>query len=68
MNFIRKMTTNVSKYRYNHTMYRIRDPKASLKFYTEILGMKLLDEHHSDEAKFSLFFLGYEDPASEGLV
>ncbi|KAJ1777610.1 Lactoylglutathione lyase [Coemansia sp. RSA 353] len=68
MNFIRKMTTNVAKYRYNHTMYRIRDPKASLKFYTEILGMKLVDEHHSDEAKFSLYFLGYEDPASEGLV
>ncbi|KAJ2161101.1 Lactoylglutathione lyase [Coemansia sp. RSA 552] len=63
----RKMTTDVSKYRYNHTMYRIRDPKASLKFYQEALGMKLMDEHHSDEAKFSLYFLGYEDPASNGL-
>ncbi|KAJ1726247.1 Lactoylglutathione lyase [Coemansia sp. Benny D160-2] len=62
------MTTDVSTYRYNHTMYRIKDPKASIKFYTEALGMKLLEEHHSEESKFSLYFLGYEDPASKGLV
>ncbi|KAJ2079226.1 Lactoylglutathione lyase [Coemansia sp. RSA 988] len=62
------MTTDISKYRFNHTMYRIKDPKTSLHFYTEILGMKLLDEHHSEEAKFSLYFLGYEDPASNGLT
>ncbi|KAJ2783636.1 Lactoylglutathione lyase [Coemansia interrupta] len=61
------MTTDVSTYRYNHTMYRVKDPKASLKFYSEILGMKLVDEHHSPEAKFSLYFLGYNDPASQGL-
>lgn len=60
--------TDVSTYRYNHTMYRIKDPKASLKFYTGTLGMKLLDEHHSEEAKFSLYFLGYEDPASKGMA
>ncbi|KAJ1958491.1 lactoylglutathione lyase [Linderina pennispora] len=62
------MTTDVSKYRFNHTMYRIKDPKASLKFYSEALGMKVLDQHHNDDAKFSLYFVGYEDPASEGLV
>ncbi|KAI7832011.1 lactoylglutathione lyase [Kickxella alabastrina] len=61
-------TTDVSTYRYNHTMYRIKDAKASLKFYTEALGMKLVDEYHNAEAKFSLYFLGYEDPASAGLV
>ncbi|KAJ2846353.1 Lactoylglutathione lyase [Coemansia erecta] len=67
---IRKMatTTDVSNYRYNHTMYRIKDPKASLQFYTETLGMKLLDENHNPESKFSLYFLGYEDPASAGLA
>ncbi|KAJ1848130.1 Lactoylglutathione lyase [Coemansia sp. RSA 2703] len=61
------MTTDVSTYRYNHTMYRVKDPKASLKFYSEILGMQLVDEHHNPEAKFSLYFLGYKDPASQGL-
>ncbi|KAJ2772603.1 Lactoylglutathione lyase [Coemansia nantahalensis] len=58
------MTTDVSKYRLNHVMYRIRDPKASVRFYSEALGMKLLDTMHSDEAKFSLYFFGYEDPAT----
>ncbi|KAJ1994497.1 Lactoylglutathione lyase [Coemansia thaxteri] len=62
------MTTDVSTYRYNHTMYRVKDPKASIKFYTEALGMKLLEEHHKPEAKFSLYFLGYEDQGSDGLV
>ncbi|KAJ2608494.1 Lactoylglutathione lyase [Coemansia sp. RSA 1365] len=61
------MTTDISKYRFNHTMYRIKDPKASLHFYTSVLGMKLLEEHHMDEAKFSLYFVGYEDPQSNGL-
>ncbi|KAI9500658.1 lactoylglutathione lyase [Coemansia spiralis] len=56
------MTTDVSTYRYNHTMYRIKDPKASLKFYVDALGMKLLDEHHNDDAKFSLYFLGFDSP------
>ncbi|KAJ1726027.1 Lactoylglutathione lyase [Coemansia biformis] len=62
------MTTDVSKYRLNHTMYRIKDPKASIGFYTEALGMKLLDTMHNEAAKFSLYFLGYEDPASSGVA
>ncbi|KAJ2748048.1 Lactoylglutathione lyase [Coemansia aciculifera] len=62
------MTTDLSTYRYNHTMYRIKDPKASIKFYTEVLGMTFLEEHHKKEAKFSLYFLGYADPGSKGLV
>ncbi|PVV02974.1 hypothetical protein BB560_002556 [Smittium megazygosporum] len=48
-------------------MYRIRDPKASLHFYTEVLGMKLLDEYHNEDAKFSLFFVGYESDHTKGI-
>ncbi|ANZ77550.1 BA75_04465T0 [Komagataella pastoris] len=44
----------------NHGMYRIRDPKVSLKFYKEVLGMKLYSTREFPEAKFTLFFLGYE--------
>ncbi|KAJ2785204.1 Lactoylglutathione lyase [Coemansia javaensis] len=62
------MTTDVAKYRFNHVMYRIKDPKASVAFYRDVLGMKLLETHHSDEAKFSLYFFGYEDPASSGVA
>ncbi|KAJ1718859.1 Lactoylglutathione lyase [Coemansia erecta] len=57
------MTTDISTYRLNHTMYRIKDSKASLKFYTEVIGMQLLEEHHFAEAGFSVYFLGFNDPA-----
>ncbi|KAH7972166.1 hypothetical protein HPB52_008580 [Rhipicephalus sanguineus] len=36
------------------TMYRIRDPKASLDFYTRVLGMRLLQKLDFPEMKFSL--------------
>mmetsp|Transcript_24717 Transcript_24717/g.32269 ORF Transcript_24717/g.32269 Transcript_24717/m.32269 type:complete len:243 (-) Transcript_24717:408-1136(-) len=43
------------------TMIRIKDPKASLDFYTRILGMSLLTAVHFDEWKFSIYFVGYAD-------
>ena len=53
-------------------MFRIKDPKKSLDFYTEILGMKLLKEFHFESMKFSLYFVGYaikenipEDPTAQ---
>lgn len=41
-------------------MYRIKDPRVSLTFYTEVLGMILLQKLDFPEAKFSLYFMGYE--------
>ncbi|KAM1227303.1 hypothetical protein ACFX2I_006586 [Malus domestica] len=46
------------------TMFRIKDPKASLDFYSRVLGMSLLKRLDFPEMKFSLYFLGYEDLAS----
>ncbi|XP_059659304.1 lactoylglutathione lyase isoform X1 [Cornus florida] len=55
------------------TMYRIKDPKVSLDFYSRVLGMSLLKRLDFPEMKFSLYFMGYEklfffmqfqDPAS----
>ena len=40
-------------------MYRIKDPKRSLEFYTGMLGMKLLQKMDFPEMKFSLYFMGY---------
>ncbi|XP_065867787.1 lactoylglutathione lyase-like [Euphorbia lathyris] len=46
------------------TMYRIKDPKVSLDFYSRILGMSLLKRLDFADMKFSLYFMGYENPAS----
>ena len=44
-------------------MYRIKDPRKSLPFYTGVLGMKLLQKLDFPEAKFTLYFMGYEAAA-----
>lgn len=44
---------------FNHTMLRVKDPTASLDFYTRVLGFSLIDQRHFDEAAFSLYFLAY---------
>lgn len=46
-------------YVFNHTMLRVRDPKESLKFYSDVLGMKLVRKLDFAEWKFSLYFLAY---------
>jgi len=49
-----------------HTMLRVGDLERSVKFYTSVLGMKLLRTTDRPEQKYSLAFVGYdnEDRAS----
>lgn len=51
--------------RFNHTMIRIKDPEKTLAFYQNILGMKLIKSSVHENAKFTLYFLGYGVSAGE---
>lgn len=59
--------TDPAKYKFNHSMLRIKDPKASLKFYQH-LGMSIVEQKKFPDNKFDLYFLAYDSPkaASHG--
>ncbi|KAI8098515.1 lactoylglutathione lyase [Halteromyces radiatus] len=59
------MSTDPSKYIFNHTMIRIKDPKASLDFYEKVLGMKQINRMDMESGKFTLYFLAYVDSVPE---
>lgn len=50
-----------------HTMLRVGDLDRSIKFYTEVLGMRLLRRNDYPDGKFTLAFVGHQ-PESEGAV
>jgi lactoylglutathione lyase len=59
-------------FRLNHSMLRVKDPQASLQFYTHVLGMGVLRKIDFPEMKFSLYFLarlegrGQDVPQDDG--
>ncbi len=44
-----------------HSMIRIRDVDASLRFYRDGMGMKLLDRYDFEAYEFSILFLSFDD-------
>ncbi|HHX4057393.1 MAG: lactoylglutathione lyase [Burkholderia contaminans] len=51
-----------------HTMLRVGDLDASIRFYTEVLGMRLLRKHDYPDGKFTLAFVGYEDESEAAAI
>lgn len=50
-------------------MIRVKDKDVSLKFYQEIMGMKLYRTSENASANFNLYFLGYGSmPSSDSSV
>ena len=46
---------------YMHTMIRVHDLDASVKFYTTLLGMKELRRREVPDGKYTLCFVGYAE-------
>jgi len=51
-----------------HTMIRVGDLDRSLKFYTDILGMKLLRRRDYPDGQFTLAFVGYGDESENSVI
>ena len=63
-----EMTTDSSKFRLLHTMLRVKDLDASLDFYTNRLGMKLLRKTDFPSGEFTLAFVGYGDEENHSVI
>jgi len=51
-----------------HTMLRVGDLERSLRFYTEVLGMRLLRRKDYPDGKFTLAFVGYGDETDTAVI
>jgi lactoylglutathione lyase len=49
-------------------MLRVGDLDRSLRFYTEVLGMRLLRRNDYPDGKFTLAFVGYGDEADTAVL
>jgi lactoylglutathione lyase len=51
-----------------HTMLRVNDLQESLKFYCDVLGMKLLRQKDYPGGEFTLAFVGYGDESETAVI
>ncbi|MEH2464977.1 lactoylglutathione lyase [Nostoc sp.] len=51
-----------------HTMLRVGNLEESLKFYCEVLGMKLLRQKDFPGGEFTLAFVGYGDESDQAVI
>ena len=63
-----KSAADTDKYRLLHTMIRVRNLDASLQFYTDLLGMKVLRQRDYPSGKFTLAFVGYGEETDHTVI
>ena len=51
-----------------HTMLRVGDLEASIRFYCDVLGMKLLRRDDFPDGRFTLAFVGYGDESNHTAI
>ena len=61
-------SADTSKFRFLHTMIRVRNLEKSLDFYTRHLGMKVLYRKDYPSGEFTLAFVGYGDDATHTVI
>ncbi len=54
--------------RYLHTMIRVNNLDESVKFYTNLLGMRELRRTDVPDGKYTLAFVGYDDEANSTVL
>ena len=57
-----------SKFQLMHTMLRVKDLEKSIDFYTNLLGMTLLNKLDFPEGKFTLAFIGYGTEETHSVI
>ena len=55
-------------YQYMHTMLRVKNLDASVKFYTDLFGMRELRRNEVPGGKYTLAFLGYGDESTHTVL
>jgi lactoylglutathione lyase len=51
-----------------HTMLRVGDLDRSIRFYTDVLGMRLLRRSDNPSQKYTLAFVGYGDESAAAVL
>jgi lactoylglutathione lyase len=51
-----------------HTMIRVGDLEKSIRFYTDVLGMRLLRRKDYPGGRFTLAFVGYGDESEQAAI
>jgi lactoylglutathione lyase len=51
-----------------HTMIRVGDLERSIRFYTDVLGMRLIRRHEYPEGRFTLAFVGYGEEKESAVI
>jgi lactoylglutathione lyase len=54
--------------RFLHTMLRVSNLERSLRFYCDVLGMRLLRQKDYPDGKFTLAFVGYGDESDHTVL
>ncbi len=51
-----------------HTMLRVGNLDVSIKFYTNVLGMRLLRRRDSEQGRYTVAFVGYGEESEATVV